>query len=644
MARSRRSTDRSLRALLAAGLLLLACPRPELQEQQKKPLPFSRCPLGEAQGEPGQRVLALVVGISDYADEDVPDLMGAARDAEAFYALLTDPGAREGYGVPVENVCLLVGGEATRADVKRAFEEALTGRAAAGDEAIFYFAGHGAATYDLSRPSSEDERSDFNTERLLDEPDGYDGTLVFWDSTMDPETQLIDDTLAGWIAALQEKTSKVTLLFDACSSGTSARGGTRSRSLPRVRELSSPDAQRPPPQVSDETPRPQGALKPGVLSLAAAEDGTDALEPAVGGHGYFTEALLTALRQASASGATWRTVFRETQDAVVRRSDDAQRPVFQGDDLRVALRPDLGPVHALGQIQRADARRWSEVTVRATGETLVLRLVDAHTRAVLPACTEDRTVLRPGQRWMVQVENRSNKSYFLKGGLYYEDDPPLQELTLPRSALSPQLPANAHTLLDPDTVFVADAAGGPDRHLVVAGREDEALAGHLGDQDIDDARVVTSRMTIQVAEEPALSECTLRETPPRVAVDLEPLILRAASQPPLERLLKAVRDSSLGAVAPIDAAFARACLPPTPPSQPPKGCRPCARAQVGDVLWLAEGKALLIDPEREVVWSGSPVGARFRRLGAEERPETLCCYRHPALAGGPDLGGDECAP
>ncbi len=84
-------------------------------------------------------VRAVVVGISDYQDEDIPDLQFAHRDAEAFAGWLKSPA---GGSVSGENIQLLTDGNATNGKISTALYWLLD-ESREGDLAIFYFSGHG---------------------------------------------------------------------------------------------------------------------------------------------------------------------------------------------------------------------------------------------------------------------------------------------------------------------------------------------------------------------------------------------------------------------------------------------------------------------------------------------------------------------
>ncbi len=82
---------------------------------------------------------AVVVGISDYQDKDIPDLRFADKDAEAFANWLKLPA---GGSVPVENVQLLTNHKATAGNIIAALT-GLVEYSKPGDRVVFSFSGHG---------------------------------------------------------------------------------------------------------------------------------------------------------------------------------------------------------------------------------------------------------------------------------------------------------------------------------------------------------------------------------------------------------------------------------------------------------------------------------------------------------------------
>lgn len=91
---------------------------------------------------------AIVIGISDYADESVRDLRYADDDALAFYEFLTSPRAGMG-GLPEDHIRLLVNEDATAGNIRSAFTTFLQ-RSGPQDVVTVFIAGHGSP--DPQRP------------------------------------------------------------------------------------------------------------------------------------------------------------------------------------------------------------------------------------------------------------------------------------------------------------------------------------------------------------------------------------------------------------------------------------------------------------------------------------------------------------
>ena len=82
-----------LAALVLGGMLTgceaeQAAPSPEMSQ-------VSGCDPSVATETGGHRRLALVVGVGQYKNPSIPDLLGPPNDARRFYTLLTD---ENGYG------------------------------------------------------------------------------------------------------------------------------------------------------------------------------------------------------------------------------------------------------------------------------------------------------------------------------------------------------------------------------------------------------------------------------------------------------------------------------------------------------------------------------------------------------------------
>ncbi len=91
---------------------------------------------------------AVVIGVSDYASDDIPDLEYATNDADAIYEFLTSPA---GGSFAPENVLLLKDEEATGDAMREALFSFLQ-QPAWDDLVLIYFAGHGAP--DPNRPDN----------------------------------------------------------------------------------------------------------------------------------------------------------------------------------------------------------------------------------------------------------------------------------------------------------------------------------------------------------------------------------------------------------------------------------------------------------------------------------------------------------
>ena len=90
-------------------------------------------------GKAKSKTFAVVIGISDYSDEAIPDLKFANRDAIAFSEYLQ---SNAGNNVPEENIKLLINEKATTSRIAAAMDW-LVESCEEGDRAMIYFSGHG---------------------------------------------------------------------------------------------------------------------------------------------------------------------------------------------------------------------------------------------------------------------------------------------------------------------------------------------------------------------------------------------------------------------------------------------------------------------------------------------------------------------
>jgi len=108
-----------------------------LVAQERGVVPISKTGSGMPNAEAA--VHAVLVGISDYQDEDIPDLQFADKDAEAFANYLRSPA---GGALDASHLKLLFNAQATTGQIIAALD-GLISACKAGDVAIIYFSGHG---------------------------------------------------------------------------------------------------------------------------------------------------------------------------------------------------------------------------------------------------------------------------------------------------------------------------------------------------------------------------------------------------------------------------------------------------------------------------------------------------------------------
>jgi len=196
-----------------------------------------------------RRHVALLIGISDYknfAEGGPPGRSKlhapVANDLPRVERALSKWGFRAG-----PDMTVLRDSQATRQGITSAFEW-LDARVDTGDVVFIYYSGHGSSAPDLD-----------GDEAKIDPNDHYDEALVPWDvkgdtgSIHDPNQLIIDDQIGQWLGRL--RSANVTIVVDACYSGTITRGGLASY-------------------------RPRGSLPPaGVATPAKPSSGLDGLLP-----------------------------------------------------------------------------------------------------------------------------------------------------------------------------------------------------------------------------------------------------------------------------------------------------------------------------------------------------------------------------
>ncbi|MBX2853774.1 MAG: caspase family protein [Rhodobacteraceae bacterium] len=141
---------------------------------------------------------ALLIGINAYPIKPLKGPLNDVADMQVF--------VQSDLGFKPEQIRVLRDSAANYAAIKRGIEEWLIAGTNPGDRAFLYFAGHGTQIEDLN----DDEIND-----------GLDEVLLPIDFAADDGRFLTDDYLAEALDALSDR--KVTVIIDACNSGTISR-------------------------------------------------------------------------------------------------------------------------------------------------------------------------------------------------------------------------------------------------------------------------------------------------------------------------------------------------------------------------------------------------------------------------------------
>jgi hypothetical protein len=143
---------------------------------------------------------AVIIGINQYQDKNIPDLNFARADAEAIYNVLSDP---ELGRISPENIFLLLDDDATQRKIRSAIGTKIPRHAAENDVVYIYFAGHGAPVID-PRSGAKD-----GMEKYLVPVDAELEDLRATGISMEEIKKFF-----GWIEAKQ-----VIFFIDSCYSG-----------------------------------------------------------------------------------------------------------------------------------------------------------------------------------------------------------------------------------------------------------------------------------------------------------------------------------------------------------------------------------------------------------------------------------------
>lgn len=292
---------------------------------------------------------ALLVGINDYSASGLPvlpgstpvrnwsDLDGAIHDVQLMRDLLVTL-----YRFQKRDIVTLTDQQATRGAILRSLEQ-LAAETKKGDVVLFYFSGHGSQVRNS----------------LSDEADSLDESLVPADSRRGA-LDVRDKELRPYFNRILDRGGRLTVILDACHSGSGARNGLdnglRQRGIdPDPRDVRDP---------SNEA-RPE---EHGALILSATEDFDLAFEirdDRKNIRGAFTWALARAMRDADAGEPARDTFLRARAWLHIDRP--AQYPVMAGNE-QAQLRPLFGV-----RTDRRDQRAVIAVEQGTRSRTYVLQ-------------------------------------------------------------------------------------------------------------------------------------------------------------------------------------------------------------------------------------------------------------------------------
>jgi hypothetical protein len=171
---------------------------------------------------------ALLIGCTKYDNLDASlHLQGCANDVELVEKMLC-----ERFGFAAESVVKLIenSGEVDKRPIRKNIEREfrrLADNAQSEQQVVIFMAGHGSQQPDIH--SSLDDP----------EPDGLDEIFLpadvsSWNGDIGSIPNcIVDDEIAIWLRDIEKKGAFVTVVIDACHSGTMTRGiGERTRELP----------------------------------------------------------------------------------------------------------------------------------------------------------------------------------------------------------------------------------------------------------------------------------------------------------------------------------------------------------------------------------------------------------------------------
>lgn len=301
---------------------------------------------------------AVLVGINRYPHyNEKMQLKGCVNDARRMQMVLVDH-----FRFDAANVRELHDEAATREAILGGMDW-LVDVAQEDDIVVFHYSGHGRRRKAKLRKNSKLRPTDGE---WFDQAEGtgFDSTLMPSNTgpAPHPHLDITDNTINNWLERLTAKTRNVTLIFDACHSGTVTRGGgdeVKIRTAPADdRTLEELDAVLPEPEVFDADVHAKKG-KSGWLPLSdrytvisGSRDSETSKESDVSGsspfnrHGALSYHLTNALLD-SVPGTTHRDVF-EIAGRNVTNWFKTQHPQMEGAlDREIFGHRDIRPMRFL---------------------------------------------------------------------------------------------------------------------------------------------------------------------------------------------------------------------------------------------------------------------------------------------------------
>lgn len=159
---------------------------------------------------------ALIIAVGDYPVEGLWPQISSDKDVPLIVNALSH------HGFQNENMLILKDSQATKSGILAAFKK-ITQEAQEGDIYVIHFSGHGQQMWDKNG-----DELDGKDESIVP----FDAPKVFVKNQYEGERHLSDDELDLLVNELRVKLGakgSLTMIFDACHSGTATRGMAKSR-------------------------------------------------------------------------------------------------------------------------------------------------------------------------------------------------------------------------------------------------------------------------------------------------------------------------------------------------------------------------------------------------------------------------------